>query len=130
MDTKQNQQKVNALVKKSKGTQIHASKSPFPVELEQALIPSASNCDNTCTESSTRQTLERLCAQGFIKDWSHGQPLPNSRLAEVKQVLCIKHTACIKINRHREPLGRKWWEQKSKLPNTSQGTTLQTVLSK
>lgn len=29
---------------------------------------------------------------------------PNSRLPEVKQVLCINHTACIKKNRHREPL--------------------------
>ena len=139
MDTKKkkkkNQQKVKSTRDKVKRNPDKSVQESLPSGVIQILIPSASSCDSTCTEPSIRQTLERLCAQGFIKDWSHGhrQPLPKFQTPRSKTGALHKpHCLHKKKQAQRATLllGREWWEQKSKLPNTSQGTTLQTVLSK
>lgn len=89
-------------VKRNPDTRFQES---LPSGVEQALIPSASNCDNTCTESSTRQTLERLCVQGFIKDWSHGQPLPKFQTRR-SETGALHKTYCLHKNKQaqRAPL--------------------------
>lgn len=103
---KKNQQKVKSTRDKVKRNPDTSVRESLPSGVIQILIPSASSCDSTRTEPSIRQTLERLCAQSFIKDWSHGhtQPLPKFQTPRSKTGALHKPHCLHKKNRHREPL--------------------------
>ena len=103
---KKNQQKVKSTCDKVKRNPDTSVQESLPSGVIQILIPSASNCDNTCTEPSIRQTLEGLCAQSFIKDWSHGhtQPLPKFQTPRSKTGALHKPHCLHKQNGHRGPL--------------------------
>lgn len=51
--------------------------------------------DHTCEMLSTRETCQRLSAQVFIRDWSHGTfCIACAKILEGKQVFSMNHIVC------------------------------------
>ena len=99
-DTKQNQQRKNAMRHSPKGSR-HKFPGALLLESERShLVPPGWTCGSTGERLSTREARERLSGapRGFIDGWSRRPPLSNmyqnSRLPEEKQILSINHTVC------------------------------------
>lgn len=87
-------------------------REPSPGGVTQdALIPPAANCDNTCDVLPTRQAHWRLSAQGFCREEGGGPaaqtslpaPYHDSQLAGGRQVFSMKHIV------FGATLIRDWW---------------------